>query len=186
VELGITRKRIAILAAANFVLAVSPSLVQAAEECRGTISSTVMAVMPDPVVVWFLSPLDTAANPILSDAFVRGLQQAGITVAATGPGTVQLNLNMLITGSSYEWATGKTFRDFSWINGDPAPGSNKWNIRGSRLTTTIQATNTNTQTLAWIGESDCTIQINDPPALANFLGLLIGRHLGRSVAQNPF
>jgi hypothetical protein len=155
-------------------------------DCPGSIAGTVLAPLPASALVQLDTPAQDATNPGLVRQFISGLQQSGIAVTADGTGNVVLSLAVSVTpsaGNAQGPAAG-TYRNLGWASGDARPTN--WNIRGTKLSLSAEATNTGTASLAWLGTLECTVMTSDPGRLAGSLGVAIGQAIGRASGRNPF
>lgn len=156
--------------------------------CAGNIAATVMQPLRTPVVVSVETPIGSDANPQLAQRFLNGVQGGGVAVAPAGQGTTLIDMTFRVSPSASGGAgpAGGAYKDFSWVSGEAAPGGGQWTIRGATVSVSIEATDIATQSLAWIGTLNCTIKSDDAGAVAQDLGFVIGRWLGRPTEGRAF
>lgn len=162
------------------MIGVQPSAAQGANVCGGTLSGSSLRPGSKPLVVALDRPIDSVTNPGLAKAFVDGVQSADATVVPKGQGTTNLDLSFLMRSTG-----GKpgTYRNLSWMRGQQVPGHIQTVLRGSHVDVTIYAHDASSRALTWIGRISCTIQTDDVNALAEGLGEIIGRSLGKTVSK---
>jgi hypothetical protein len=156
--------------------------------CAGNISTTVLQPVRTPITISVETPISSDANPQLGQRFLAGVQNGGVIVAPVGQGTTLLDMTFQVTPSANGGAgpAGGAYRDFSWVSGEDAPGGAQWTLVGATVTASIEATDIASQSLAWIGTVKCTIKVNDAGAVAENLGTVIGRWLGRPTEGRSF
>jgi hypothetical protein len=161
------------------------SSARADRSCVGSMDGSSLQPLPNPIVVTFETPPDSTANPGLAQRFSAGLQSAGVAVAPEGQGNTRLSMTFLLAPSATAGAGAPsgTYSDFSWVSGETAPGEGQRSIRGETLSISAEATNTASQSLAWIGSFTCTITTTDPNVLAQDLGNIVVHSLRSSGAR---
>jgi hypothetical protein len=157
------------------------SAAHAQKGCAGTIDGTVLQPLANPTIVSFETAVNSAANPALFQQFIAGLQRAGVATASNGQGNTLLSLTFTLAPSAAGGSgpAAGHYSDFSWASGETAPGAGQWNIRGAVLSLSAEATDTRSQSLAWIGTLKCTVMVADPNVVAEDLGDIVGRSIGR-------
>jgi hypothetical protein len=149
--------------------------------CPGNVLGSVMQGVRTPIVVSFADP-GSVVNPDLARRFIVGLRSAGVTVVEPGQASTSLAVTFSVAGSR-SGATGPapgTYSGFTWVSGMNAPGRGQWSIQGATVSVSAEATDTTSLALAWVGTLNCTIMTADPYVLAEDLGTVIGRSIGRS------
>jgi hypothetical protein len=146
--------------------------------CAGKLDGSSLQPLANPIVVFFETPAGSTANPGLAQRFIDGLQSAGVSVAQEGQANTRLSMTFSVTGGAGTPAG--NYSDFSWVRGEAAPGEGPWNIRGATLSVSVEATNSASQSLTWIGSLTCTIAAADPNVLAQDLGNIVGGSLRSS------
>ena len=156
--------------------------------CAGNISTSVLQPLRTPVTISVETPISSDANPQLGQRFLAGVQNGGVTVMPSGQGTTLLDMTFEVTPSANGGAgpRGGAYKDFSWVSGEAAPGGGQWTLSGATVSVSIEATDIASQSLAWIGTVQCTIKVNDAGAVADDLGTVIGRWLGRQANSKAF
>jgi hypothetical protein len=140
--------------------------------CAGKLEGSSLQPLPNPIVVFFSTPIGSTANPALVQQFVAGLQSAGVSVAEQGQGNTRLSMTFSVRrGAS---APAGTYSDLSWVSGETTPGDGRRNIRGAILSISAEASNAASQSIAWIGTLTCTITVADPNVLAQDIGNIVG------------
>jgi hypothetical protein len=76
-----------------------------------------------------------------------------------------------------------TYRNLSWMSGQPVPGRIHSVLRGAHVEVTIYAHDASSRALTWTGIISCTIQTDDVTALAEGLGEIVGRSLGQTMQK---
>ena len=168
------------------MLVLSPAA-RADNVCAGNIATTVLQALRTPITISVETPISSDANPQLGQRFLAGVQNAGVAVTPAGQGTTLLDMTFQVTPSaSGGGPAAGAYRDFSWVSGEQAPGGGQFTIAGATVSVSVEATDIASQSLAWIGTITCTIKVNDPGAVADDLGTVIGRWLGRPTEGKAF
>jgi hypothetical protein len=152
--------------------------------CAGTLTGSNLQALRSPVMASVNQPVTDDVNPALMQQFLNGVQAAGVSMAPAGKGNTLLDMTFTVTPAS--GAASGTFRGFAWMTGMQAPGGASSALQGAVISASIEATDLTSQSLAWIGSIKCTIRTNDPNAVAEHLGELVGHSLGRSIQQQSF
>jgi hypothetical protein len=156
--------------------------------CQGSVTGSVLAPLHKPIAASIVTPVGERANPTLTQRFLEGVQAAGVAVVQDGQGNTSLNMTFTVTPPSNggPGSAAGTYKGFGWMSGETIPGGAGSSMRGSILALTVEATNTATQSLAWVGTFQCTIRSDDAASLAEDLGRVVGRSLGNSISERSF
>jgi hypothetical protein len=145
--------------------------------------------LPSPLTVAMQTSVDNSPNPALARQFVNGLRQAGVTVSDQGNLMLSLTVTVVPAASavSAARAVGGTYRGFDWTSGEqaPAPGQGP-GIRSANLSMSITLTDTTQSTLSWVATLQCKVQSNSSTTVAEYMGEVIGRSLGKSIDRISF
>lgn len=166
--------------AAVLVAVASPA--RAAGTCAGTIETSVIHPLPQPMVVMGATSIANSPNPELTRRFVSGLQQAGVRVS-DDDGNVTLNIAVSVAAppTDSKIVSGQ-YEGFSWVSGEPlAAGQTVPGLRSTSLSMSAVLSDNVAVTQSWIATIDCRVQTDDPGSLAEDLGLVIGRAFGNNI-----
>jgi hypothetical protein len=175
-------KRMVMLGGMSLVASAAISSgVQAQSLCTGTLRASMVHPLPKPLVVGTERSLQDTANPELAQRFANGLQNAGVTLGDGGNATLSMAVSVVASASGTSVTSG-TYKGFEWMSGKPvgtagaAPG-----LRSAALSISVIVTDNVAIAQAWIATVDCRVQTDDPGALAEFLGNMIGRTMGQNI-----
>ncbi len=168
--------------AAGLLLSVATTVqAQAAGTCAGTIQTSSLHPLPQPMVVSGATSVANSANPELTKRFVEGLQRAGVTVADEG-GNVTLNIAVSVTAPRGSDVKSGQYEGFDWVSGEPlAAGQHVPGIRSTTLAMSAVLSDNTAITQSWLATIDCQVRTDDPGALAEDLGYAIGRAVGSNM-----
>ena len=170
---------------------VSPSG-YADDICAGSIDGSVIRPLRHPIAVSLVTPDSPDPNAALVQRFLSGVQNAGLNVMQSGQGNTILNTSFIVTDSiesglrSTAGTNTRAYNGFGWMSGVTVPDNEGRRIRGSALSMTIEATDVASQSLAWVGTIQCIVLGDDVGALAEDLGTIVGRSLGKSIKAQAF
>ena len=156
--------------------------------CSGSVTGSVLAPLHKPIAVSLVTPINERPDPALARRFLDGVQAAGVSVVDTGQGNAVLDMTFSVSPTNNGGAgrAGGTYKGFGWMSGDTVTGQGAPDMRGSALALSIEVTDAASQSLAWIGSVNCTVRGDDPAALAEELGRVVGHSLGNSVDKRSF
>ena len=164
--------------AAALIAIASPSL--AAGTCAGTIETSLLHPLPRPMVVTAATSVANSANPELTRRFVSGLQQAGVTVG--NKGNVTLNIAVSVNAPAGSTIISGQYQGFEWVSGEPlAIGQTVPGLQSTNLNMSAVLSDNVAITQSWLATIECRVQTDDPGALAEDLGLALGRAFGTNV-----
>ena len=155
----------------------------ALDTCRGTYSGSTLAPLPAPNVVSFQSANGSGQASDLGLQFVAGLQAAG--VATTGNPTTQMDLSVTLTPSSSAIAAQApgSYYGFGWAEDTSSSGSS---IMSSTLHLSGNLTALQAANMVWVVDVTCTVLVDDRSRLAESIGELVGRAIGRNFGSTAF
>jgi hypothetical protein len=150
--------------------------------CDGSINGSVMRPLAKSVVVHFKTDIAQATNPELVQRFVSGLESSGVAVAPAGHGNTLLDMTFAVRSGAAgdNGPRPGSYKNLSWVSGTAAPGTDRWVLRGSTVNVSILARDSAKQGLAWVGTLKCSVTTDDPGDLAQYLGTVVGRSLGKA------
>ena len=157
----------------------------AASACTGSLATSLIHPLPASLSVTLETSPDDTANPALARQFVAGLRRAGVTVSKQG--SVLLSMSVTVVPSAgAAGGVGGTYKGFGWVSGEqaPTPGHGP-GIRSANLSMSITLTDTAQSTLSWIASVQCKVQTDDSGAVAEGLGEVIGRSIGKNFDRRP-
>jgi hypothetical protein len=155
--------------------------VHAVDTCAGTMQTSSLHPLPNPMVVMGATSVANSATPGLTRRFVEGLQRAGITVAEDG-GNVTLNIAVAVTAPRGSNVQSGQYEGFNWVSGEPLdPGQRVPGIRSTTLSLSAVVSDNVAITQSWVATIECQVQTDDPGALAEDLGYAIGRAFGTNL-----
>jgi hypothetical protein len=168
------------------VLAGAAPSVLAASTCAGTIRSSLVHALPRPMVV--MGGVTSIANttaPELTRRFVDGLRRAGTNIAMADEGNVTLNIAVSVTAPpNASNVISGSYQGFEWVSGGRIEvGQRLPDLRSANLSMSAVLTDNQAATQSWVATVDCRVQTDDPEALAEELGLIIGRAFGTNVQE---
>jgi hypothetical protein len=150
----------------------------AAGTCAGTIETSLLHPLPKPMVVMGATSMGNSPNPELTRRFVEGLQQAGVIVGDEGNVTLNIAVSVTAPHNGSNVVTGQ-YEGFDWVSGEPvAAGQRIPGIRSTNLSMSAVLADNVAITQSWLATIDCQVQTDDPGALAEDIGVLIGRAFG--------
>jgi hypothetical protein len=174
-----SRTALALLALVAFAPAA-----EAAQTCTGSIRTGLLHPLPRPLTITASRGLDDTANPQLTQSFVDGLRRAGQQPGKTGNVSLALSAEVISASGQHiapqRSGGSSSFSNFDWMNGMPSGPSGNPSLRGAQLTMSVQLTDRKTSTISWLASIKCTVQTEDPNALAQELGEIIGRNVGQN------
>ena len=175
--------RTALAAATLTAWMASSQAAYALDTCRGIYSGSSLAPMPAPNVVSFQPANGTGQASDLGLQFVAGLQAVG--VATTGNPTTQLDLSVTLTPSSSAVAAQApgSYYGFGWAEDTSSSGSS---IKSSTLHLSGSLTAVQAATMVWVVDITCSVLVDDRSRLAESLGELVGRAMGRNFDSTGF
>jgi len=165
------------------------SAVQAASSCKGNLAASLVHPLPSPLTVALQNSVDDSANPVLARQFVNGLRQAGVTVSDQGNVMLSLTVTLVPSAAAVSAARGigGTYKGFDWNSGEPVPsGGQGPGIQSANLSMSITLTDNAQSTLSWVGTLQCKVQSTSSTTVAEFMGEVIGRSLGKNVDRVAF
>jgi hypothetical protein len=141
--------------------------------CPGTIRAQVMGPTPSPLRVHPEKTLADFASPDLALLFFRRVgEAAGIPVADTGNARLTTIFTIIAPPSS--GLPYGSYPGFDWVG-------NGQRLRSTKLSMIGVLGNDQEHYSAWLVTIECTIGTEDPAALVEYLGKVIGRSLGKEV-----
>ena len=165
------------------------SEVQAASSCTGNLATSLIHPLPSPLTVALQTSVDNAANPALARQFVNGLRQAGVTVSDQGNAMLSLTVTLVPSAAAAgaARAVGGTYKGFDWNSGEqaPTPGQGP-SIQSANLSMSVTLTDNAQSTLSWVATLQCKVQTTGSTTLAEFMGEVIGRSLGKNIDRKAF
>jgi hypothetical protein len=164
------------------------SIAHADDVCSGSVTGSVLAPLHKPIVVSVVTPVNEMANPALVQRFLDGVKAVGVTVANSGPGNAVLDMTISVSPPNADGSgvAAGPYKGFGWMSGEPTSGRAAPRLLGSALSLDVEVTDVASKSLAWIGSLKCTVRGDDPAALAEGLGKIVGRSLGNSIDKRSF
>lgn len=158
---------------------------QAAGGCSGSMQTSLLHALPKPMIVMGTSSIGDTANPQLTRRFVDGLQKAGVTVADQGNVTLSIAVSVTAPGTGSNVVSGQ-YKGFDWMSGEPvAPAQTIPGIRSTHLSLSAVLADNVAVTQSWVATIECQVQTDDPNALAEDIGTIIGRAIGTNLERRP-
>jgi hypothetical protein len=167
------------LLAAAALLGMSGGPARAGNACSGSYMTSVMQEIPRPVKVSFAQSQDNKAQD-LGKSFIDGMVGAGAVADPASP--LRLAVVFTISTPASGPQRGKVYNNFNWVDEKGA----LVDTTGSMVNLTAQVMNIDTYSYVWIASAQCKVNVSDPGAVAADIGALIGRTLGRGVANGKF
>ena len=156
------------------LLAIGCTPALAGQACSGGYNTSTMQTVPLPMTVSFASAPE---NPAIASRFTAAMQAAGALVNPSSP--LQLNLLFTISTPANGPQQGTVYNNFNWAS---QRGSFA-DLGASTVSLTAQVMDTNSYGYVWIASIQCVVQGNDAGAVADELGNLVGRTLGREITN---
>ena len=182
--------------AAIVLLAGAPAG-QAMESCAGSYSANRLQPLPKSVIVKLDRHDDSERSNRLADAFMAGVDKAG--VAVQGDPSVFLHLNFDISHPPLPRPpeNGPLLPDLRPLEGGPQIELPKTNPRRSArpmhpggapiLSLRTELTNVRTGAVVWTGDFSCALRSSSrDEQIARDMGRVVGGALGRTAARIPF
>ena len=169
-------------------LIVLPPSTRAEPSCTGYLNGSVLRPLSQPVAMSLAPSAAADPNPALVQRFLDGVWKTGISTVLDGSENTILDLSFSVRdpGAGAPGPASGTYKGFNWLVGQPAPSGSGQTIRGTTVLMTAEAIDAASQSLGWVGSLRCTVQVNDGGALAEDLGEVIGRSLGKSLKDERF
>jgi len=157
--------------------------VLAAGTCAGTILTSQLHPLPQSMVVMgAATSITDSQTPELTRRFVNGLQRAGVTIADQGNVTLNIAVSVTAPPTASNVVSGQ-YRGFEWVSGGRAEGGQVPSIRSAKLNMSAVLVDNVAITQSWVATIECRVQTDDAAALAEDLGLNIGRAFGTNVKE---
>jgi hypothetical protein len=138
-----------------------------------------MQPLPSTLALDSERPIADTTNPQLARRFASGLQSAGVAVSANGNVTLSLAVSVEAPSSGSSAAGGK-YQGLDWTSGDPMGIGRNPSIRSAIMSLSVTLTSNSTAAVSWLATINCTVSTDDPGALAEDLGAIIGRAIGQN------
>ena len=144
----------------------------AGSACSGTYSTSLLQPVPLPVTISLAQP---PVNPGLADRFLAGLRAGGAVVDQSSP--LRLDLVFTVATPASGPLNGTVYNNFSWAD----QGGALVDVNASTVNLMAHLVDVSSYAYIWIATARCTINTRDGAAVADELGALIGRTLGRDL-----
>ena len=174
---------IAVRCTGMLVMAIAVAApVLAAGTCAGTIRSSLLHPLPRSMVV-IGTAVSTTTSSDLTRRFADGLRRAGVSIADEGNVTLNIGVSVTAPPTASNVTSGQ-FHGFEWISsGRVEVGQRIPDLRSADLSMSAVLTENQAATQSWVATIDCRVQTDDPGALAEELGLIVGRAFGTNVQE---
>jgi hypothetical protein len=140
----------------------------AIDTCRGTYSASLIHPIPSPNVVQYESETnDPAALTELGAHFLEGLRRGGIST--TGQPRTRLYVVTIVTPPS-----------------GTSSGPEDQSAGSASLTMTATLRNIQTAETIWVGSLSCTVLTDDQDRVAETIGEILGRAVGKDFSSQQF
>ena len=156
--------------------------VMAAGTCAGTIRSSLLHPLPRSMVVMGTA-VSTTTTSDLTRRFSDGLRHAGVSIADEGNVTLNIAVSVTAPPTASNVTSGQ-FHGFEWISsGRVEVGQRMPDLRSADLSMSAVLSDKQAISQSWVATINCRVQTDDPGALAEDLGLTIGRAFGTDAEE---
>jgi hypothetical protein len=122
--------------------------------------------------------VSATTNSDLARRFADGLRHAGVSIADEGNVTLNIVVSVTAPPTASNVTSGQ-FHGFEWISsGRVEVGQRIPDLRSADLSMSAVLSDKQAISQSWVGTINCRVQSDDPGALAEYLGLTIGRAFG--------
>jgi len=116
-------------------------------------------------------------NPELAKYFLAALGTSGTQVDPAAK--LRLSLVFTIATAASGPLQGSIYNNFSWADQDGA----SIDLTASTMDIAAQLVDTSSYAFVWIASARCVLKVHDVAAVATEIGALIGRTIGRNIAN---
>ena len=171
-----------LLALGSASLLTAIPIAKGAQTCTGTIRTSSIHPVTKGATITSSRGLQDTANPDLSSRFMEGVRRSGVRTGNSGGAVLTLSAEVVAPSGAHVIQSGRHsgFSNFDWMQRLPSSPEHTPLLRGATLTMSVQVSDKSSSSIAWIANVHCRVTTDDPGALAEELGMLIGSSLGKN------